>query len=168
LALLAVENLGVNFDAFARDRVGIALSVRGGSLAVDADYWAGRDNPGGPSPMLFAYTLPSAPIGEIAIRHRLTGPNLCLVGGDNLLLDEVRDWFNRGEIDACLVVMADAITPAAASFIQGPPAAEARAILVQRGGNVGLPLGENDRDMKLLCVKNFPKQPVRTEAPVTN
>src|SRR5678809_79199 len=85
LSLLAVESLSVNFDAFARDRIGIALSMRGGSLSTDTDYWRGRNDVGGPSPMLFPYTLPSAPLGEIAIRHRITGPNLCLIGhGDPL------------------------------------------------------------------------------------
>src|SRR5689334_11849330 len=95
LSLLAVENLGLNLDAFPRDRIGICLAVRGGSLSTDVEYWRGRDATGGPSPMLFAYTLPSAPIGEIAIRHRVTGPGLCLIGDSGAVLTEARDWLVR-------------------------------------------------------------------------
>ena len=80
LALLAVEALGFSFEAWPRDRVGICMAAAAGSLSTDLDYWNGRNNVGGPSPTLFTYTLPSAPIGEIAIRHQLTGPNLCFVG----------------------------------------------------------------------------------------
>ncbi len=138
LALLAVENLGVNFDAFARDRIGICLAVRGGSLATDVEYWSGREAAGGPSPMLFTYTLPSAPIGEIAIRHRLTGPDLCLIGDGTAALAEARDWFRRGEVDGCLCVVCAAITPATAEVIQSQPVAEARAFFLQRHGT-GVP-----------------------------
>src|SRR5580692_10117366 len=76
LALMAVESLDLDFGKFSRDRIAICLAARAGSLSTDFVYWQGRDAVGGPSPTLFAYTLPSAAIGEIAIRHRLTGPNL--------------------------------------------------------------------------------------------
>jgi 3-oxoacyl-(acyl-carrier-protein) synthase len=153
LSLLAVERLGVNFDAFARDRIGLCLAVRGGSLSTDVEYWRGRNDVGGPSPMLFAYTLPSAPIGEIAIRYRVTGPDLCLIGDGDMALAEARDWFRRGEVAGCICVSCDAITLATADLIQGPPAAEARALFLQADGKEGLVLRENDRDMKLLCDK---------------
>jgi 3-oxoacyl-(acyl-carrier-protein) synthase len=153
LSLLAVEKLSVDFDAFARNRIGLCLAVRGGSLSTDVEYWRGRNDAGGPSPMLFAYTLPSAPIGEIAIRYRITGPDLCLWGGADQALAEARDWFRRGEIDGCICVACDAITPAAAEMIQGPPAAEACALFLQRESKEGPALRENDRDMKSLCDK---------------
>jgi len=158
LSLLAVENLVVNFDAFARDRIAICLAVRGGSLSTDLEYWRGREAAGGPSPMLFTYTLPSAPIGEIAIRHRLTGPDLCLIDDGQALLTEARDWFGRGEIDGCLCVVCDAITPATAEIIQALPNAEARALFLQPRGPGLLALRENDRDMKSLCDKILRQQ----------
>jgi hypothetical protein len=158
LSLLAVENLSVNYDAFARDRIGICLAVRGGSLSTDVEYWDGRAAAGGPSPMLFTYTLPSAPIGEIAIRHRLTGPDLCLIGDGNAVLAEARDWFRRGEVDGCLCVVCDAITPATAEVIQSQPSAEARALFLQRDSKGGQALRENDRDMKSLCDKILRQQ----------
>ena len=68
LALLSVESLGMDFEMVDRSRIGVCMSVSAGSLATDIEYWKGRKEVGGPSPTLFAYTLPSSAIGEIAIR----------------------------------------------------------------------------------------------------
>ena len=134
VALLAVESLGINFESLPRDRVGICLAAGTGSLSTDVDYWNGRDNAGGPSPTLFAYTLPSAAIGEIAIRHRLTGPNLCFVGDDAAAMSEARAWLQTGAVDACLCVSSNVVTDAVAKLIGVPPAATARASFLQRKG----------------------------------
>src|SRR2546423_12467485 len=90
LVFLAVESLGVNFEAHRADRIGICLAAQVGSLATDLEFWRERDAVGGPSPTVFAYTLPSAAMGVIAIRHGITGPNLCMVGED-CILSEARD-----------------------------------------------------------------------------
>src|SRR5580658_3178233 len=150
LALLAVEELGIDFATQPRDRVGICLGARAGSLAADFEFWRGRAAVGGPSPTLFAYTLPSAAVGEIAIRHRLTGPNLCLLG-DSSVLAEAGDWLRRGEVEACLCVECHVVTPALAEMIQSPPVAWACALFLRRGGGGGHPLEENERDMESLC-----------------
>jgi 3-oxoacyl-(acyl-carrier-protein) synthase len=159
LALLAVEPLAAHFDLLSRDRIGICLAVRAGSLSTDVEYWKGRDAVGGPSPMLFAYTLPSSAIGEIAIRHRLTGPNLCFVGDDALVLSEAVDWLRRGEADACICVYCDVVTAAAAEVIQETSSATACALFLMRGSNGFHVLRENDRDMKLLCAKILSQKP---------
>lgn len=132
LALLAVELLGVDFGKFPRDRIAICLAARAGSLATDLDFWAGRDAVGGPSPTLFAYTLPSAAIGEIAIRHKLTGPNLCFVGDEKLLLPAATDLLRRGEADVCVCVFCDVISPGAGKIIQTLPAVGANAFFLKR------------------------------------
>jgi 3-oxoacyl-(acyl-carrier-protein) synthase len=150
LALLAVESLGINFEAMMRDRISICLSACAGSLSTDVEYWKGRDAVGGPSPTLFAYTLPSAAVGEIAIRHRLMGPNLCFVGGDSSVLAEAADLIRRGEAGGCVCVACDVITAAAAEMIHASPAAEACALFLTRGDGPQV-LRENDRDMKSLC-----------------
>ena len=136
LSLLAVELLGFDFSTLPPDRVGICLVVRAGSISTDADYWSGRNNPGGPSPLLFTYTLPSSAIGEIAIRHRLTGPVLCLVGGETLALSEGRGFIERGEADAVVSVFCDAITPAAAELCGSAPSSFARATLLRAAATV--------------------------------
>src|SRR2546423_13588972 len=67
LVFQAVESLNVNFKEYRPDRIGICLAAQTGSLATDLEFWSERDSVGGPSPTIFAYTLPSAAIGVIAI-----------------------------------------------------------------------------------------------------
>jgi 3-oxoacyl-(acyl-carrier-protein) synthase len=153
LVLLAVERMSVEFGALPRERIGICLATRAGSVSTDVEYWKGRNTAGGLSPTLFTYTLPSAAIGEIAIRHRLTGPNLCFVGDDAALLAEASDMIRRGETDACVCVWCDSVTAAAAELIRAPIAAQARAVFLERDRE-GLALSpENGRDMATLCDK---------------
>ena len=153
LALLAVEKLGVNFDSLLRERIAICLAAKAGSLATDAEFWKGRDAAGGPSPTLFAYTLPSAAIGEIAIRHRLTGPDLCLVGDSRDVLPEAADLLRRGEADACVCVYCEVISSAAAGMIRSAPISNVSALFLQRDG-VGKVLPEEfGSDMDSLCAK---------------
>lgn len=151
LALLAVDSLGVDFDTVPREQVGICLAARTGSLSTDVEYWNDRGAVGGPSPTLFAYTLPSAALGEIAIRYRLTGPNLCFVGEDTGVVAEAADWIERGEAEACICVSCNVISASAAAMIQVPAAARACALFLQRRGD-GMPLlPEKRRDMESLC-----------------
>ena len=151
LALLAVESLGIDFESQRRDRIGICLAARAGSLTTDVEYWNGCGGPGGPSPTLFAYTLPSAAIGEIAIRHRLTGPNLCLVGVNTGLLAEAVQLIRGGEAESCLCVSCDVISPALAQMTHLPATARACALFLQRQGTGRHVLRENDRDIESLC-----------------
>lgn len=153
LALLAVEELGVNFELLPRERIAICLAAKAGSLATDAEFWKGRDAAGGPSPTLFAYTLPSAALGEIAIRHRLTGPNSCFVGDSRDVLPEAADLLQRGEADACVCVYCEVISSAAAEMIRSAPTAKVSALILQRDG-VGQMLPEEfDSDMESFCAK---------------
>jgi len=164
LALLAVESLGVNFDPLPRERIAICLAARTGSLATDAEYWKGRDAVGGLSPTLFTYTLPSAAIGEIAIRHRLTGPNLCFVGGSQDVLPEAAELLRRGEADGCVCVFVNVVVPALEQLISLPPAAEASAIFLQRDAPMSAilrELGEFDRDMASLCASLRAHEPTK-------
>ena len=164
LASLSVESLGIDFETLDRSRIGVCMSVSAGSLATDIDYWNRRNDVGGPSPTIFAYTLPSSAIGEIAIRYRLTGPNLCFVGSDAMLLAEASELIERNEVDACLCIACDAITPAAAKLLRVPAKALARAAFLARGTN-GFPLEENHRDMEslcaLVCAGNFARNSTR-------
>lgn len=140
LALLAVENLAVNFDQWPRDRVALCVASPAGSLSTDADYWKGRDQTGGPSPTLFTYTLASAPLGEIAIRHRLTGPNLCFITASrDELMAEAKDLLQRGEADACVYVEVEAVTSTLAEILSTPSVARASAWLLQHAGGVRRP-----------------------------
>ena len=151
LVSLAVESLGVDFNRWPRERIAISLAAQAGSLATDVAYWNGRETPGGPSPTLFAYTLPSAAIGEIAIRHRLTGPNLCFVGDSGNLLAEAADLLTREEAEACVCIACNVVTPAAATLTGMPASARACALFLAKNGPGSGVLGEIDRDMESLC-----------------
>jgi len=159
LALLAVEALAVDFPAWPRDRVGICLASRAGSITTDVGYWHGRDAAGGPSPTLFAYTLPARPSRNchpppadrpkpVLRRRRRCG----VVRGPRM--------DPSGEVEACLCISCQLVSPAAAVLIQSPPVARACAIFLRRGGGGRRELAENDRDIESicahLCAQNFP------------
>lgn len=157
LCLLAVEPLASSLENMARDRIAIVLAARTSSLSTDAEYWKGREAAGGPSPTLFTYTLPSAAIGEIAIRHRLTGPNLCLVGGSQEVLPEAADLLCRSEADGCVCVGVTAVSSALGSLLALPVAARACALFLRRSDGAGHLWQEIDRDMEALCANLRPK-----------
>ena len=92
-----------------------------------------------------------AAIGEIAIRHRLTGPNLCLVGVNTGLLAEAVQLIRGGEAESCLCVSCDVISPALAQLTHLPATARACALFLQRHGAGLHVLRENDRDIESLC-----------------
>ena len=147
LALLAVETMGVNFDAMPHERTGICLAAAAGSLSTDVAFWNGRDAVGGPSPTLFAYTLPSAAIGEIAIHYRLRGPNLCFVGESGGAMDAAEELIDQGEAEGCVCVFVNVVSPAAAALTGLTPVARACALFLQRGAGGQ----QSGRDMESVC-----------------
>ncbi len=150
LSLLAVAELKADFSRFANGRVGIVFGASAGSLSTDVNFWNGRNGVGGPSPTLFAYTLPSAAVGEIAIHFKLTGPDLCIVGDRRELLPEAADMIARGEVDACVCVFCEAITADCGKVILLPPAAAAHAVFMKSDGGI-IELPDFDRDIKSVC-----------------
>jgi len=150
LSLLAVAELQADFSGFGNGRVGIVFAASAGSLSTDLNFWNSRHGVGGPGPTLFAYTLPSAAVGEIAIHFKLTGPDLCFVGDGKELLREAADMISRGEADACLCVLCEAVTTDCGKLISAAPAAATHAVLVKHGGGI-MELPDFDRDIKSLC-----------------
>lgn len=69
---IAVEALACEFDP----NTAILLASGTGCLATDRLFEESRHAV--LRPALFPYTLPSSPMAAIAIRHRVTGPGLCL------------------------------------------------------------------------------------------
>ncbi len=132
LASLAVEPLAAQFESVARHRIAICLAAQNSSLTTDLEYWKGRDNTGGPSPTLFTYTLPSAALGEIAIRHRITGPPLCFVGAGDEVLVEAKELLASRETDGCLCVFVNVVSASLHALTALPEAAEAKAFYVSR------------------------------------
>ncbi len=75
-AELAIKN-NVGFEKHAKENIAIFLSNHSSSIETDRNYIKTiiNKNQYFPSPSLFVYTLPNIVIGEIAIKHKLTGEN---------------------------------------------------------------------------------------------
>lgn len=132
-AMMAVELLGLRPSNSARDRWAVVLGTEFGSAEVDRAFIRTIGRPGGASPALFTYTLASAAIGEIAIRHRITGPDACFVAGPQsglLALWEGARLVESGEAAACVAVGCDAVS----AQIAGEAAAFGYAFLVEDAG----------------------------------
>jgi len=112
--LVAAEMCGLPpvAEGLGRPDMAVVLGTRWGSLAVDLEFLRSIGAPGGASPALFSYTLPSTAIAEAAIRYRLAGPNLCLLAGAEsglLALWEGLELVAGGEADGCLCLAGDAL-----------------------------------------------------------
>jgi 3-oxoacyl-(acyl-carrier-protein) synthase len=104
--------IGPHLPEAARARTALVLATTLGCLHADRRFERSLA-PGAPiEPAVFPYTLPSTCLGELAIRHRLAGPTLCLsteAGGEATGLEEARALIGMGEADAALVCMGDAV-----------------------------------------------------------
>jgi hypothetical protein len=70
---------------------------------------------GQPGPRLFAYTLPSSPVGEVSIHHGLLGPGLSVVTGRTAGLEalcQAEELLRGGHATACLVIACEVAAPA--------------------------------------------------------
>lgn len=109
---------------------GLVLASAFGCLDVDYFYHLSREEPAGPSPLLFMYTLPSSPLGQLAIRHRVVGPNLCLLTQGLPGIEAVVEGFHlvdNREAPACICVCADSLSPEAARMVSGEACGDASA-----------------------------------------
>lgn len=109
-ALFRKEDGTYLYDGLDRSEIALVLATRDGCLETDQRY--ADSMKGIPSPALFVYTLPNIMLGEICIRHRFTGEQLCLVqeGFDmNELLHAVKGIFERGAASHCLFGWVDAV-----------------------------------------------------------
>ncbi|MCP4638974.1 MAG: hypothetical protein GY851_01000 [bacterium] len=138
-AVASVELLGLDVPSEDAVDPGVAVVFHSthGCLATDAAFIGTLSQPGGGSPKLFSYTLPSVALGEIAIRYRLGGPTLCVMSDESwsvAALWEGVDLVQSGDADACVCVSAEAVPPEATPFsgVEEPCGRFAYAFLVER------------------------------------
>ncbi len=118
---VATEMLGLpRLDKNAlRLDTAVVMGTIFGCQGVDLEFYRGILRGEGPSPSLFAYTLPSIAVGEITIRHRLGGPSYCyMVGPDSDLLaiwEGIKLLKDEG-LKSCICLAAD-VFPAEAGII---------------------------------------------------
>ena len=103
---LAAEALGVEFPT----DTALILDTTLGCLHADRRFEASLH--GVIRPGVFPYTLPSTCLGELAIRHRISGLALCLTTSDLAAgLEEGSRLLDLGEASAALVCRGDVAPP---------------------------------------------------------
>ena len=140
---------GLTAEMFASSKHGLVLGTGLGCLESDYGFYARELAPDefDPSPRLFAYTLPNIVLGETAIRHGLQGENLVLSAGRAsglAALVEATERIRNGIWDRALVVVTDAVGPAAARLTP------AGTTGVSLGWLVESPKAAADRDASVL------------------
>ena len=135
--VLAAEaaGLGALLPRDARDETALVIETERGSLEADLRF-ARSLSPGPALGAVFPFTLPSASLGEVAIRHRLRGPAVCLsvdTGSQGEALAEAARLLEEGEARYAVAGCVEACGPRA-----GRPA-ELRAViaLVAAPGTAG-------------------------------
>jgi len=134
-ALIAADMLGLAASPpRSLNDWAICAATACGSVDVDTEFCRSIGQPGGASPALFTYTLPSCAMAEIAIRYRITGPNVCLLCGDDSAFAVLREGLGlieSGDAAACVCVVADGVTPAAAECTGCPAGKLGAAFLLE-------------------------------------
>lgn len=119
-------------------RTGIVVGSAFGCHATNETYYRSFLSSGveGASPRLFAYTLPSSPVGEITIHHKILGPASTAVGGLTAAIDAVREALRHllaDRADRMLVAGVDVSTPMLARLGQPAHHDAAAALVLGRG-----------------------------------
>ena len=135
-AWAALEDAGVDPGSWEGDRVGVVL---GSALGCYETNLAFRDSlaAGEPSPRLFAATLPSTPVGEIAIALGARGPQLALAQGlcaELAALALGGSWLRAGRADLVLAGVSEALPEPLRALYPGAPADGATFWLLARAG----------------------------------
>lgn len=110
LGLLATEAALQNngfLERHALDKIGILISNKASSLDTDRNHQNSISDKEKylPSPSVFVYTLPNIVIGEIAIKHKITGENAFFVAPHfdaKLLIDQTNILFKQSVTSAVI------------------------------------------------------------------
>lgn len=109
LGVLAMEWLCPDIDHSRPFDTGIICSTHHGSLVVDKAFDHSRESFA--SPALFVYTLPNIALGEICIRNKIKGPQICLIEektNAGLLCDNALNILKKKRARNCITGHIDA------------------------------------------------------------
>jgi 3-oxoacyl-(acyl-carrier-protein) synthase len=136
--VLASEAAGIThlLPAAARDRAAIAIETSLGCLDADLQFARslGDEMPDAP---IFPYTLPSTCLGEVALRHGLRGPSVCLSvgpGDEGCAFAEATRMLAAGEAEVAVAGTIEALTRG----VPGASAACAAVVAVLASERLGL------------------------------
>ena len=115
LGFLAGETLLSKSDFLQKnnlDEIAIVLSNKSSSLDTDRIYQKSISHKENylPSPATFVYTLPNIVIGEIAIKHKITGENAFFVNEKfdaEVMVNYTTELFNGANTNAAICAWAD-------------------------------------------------------------
>ncbi|MGD0710054.1 MAG: hypothetical protein ABR968_02650 [Bacteroidales bacterium] len=114
LGFLAAEILinKSNVFSFSPEETGIVISNSSSSLDTDKTFNDTiKDSESYfPSPSVFVYTLPNILIGEICIRHEITGENTFFISekfDPDLIYNYISDLFEYGKVQHCITGWVD-------------------------------------------------------------
>lgn len=121
--------------AAVRERTALLLGTAHGCLHTDLKFAASLAGPA-LAAGLFAFTLPSTPLGVVALRHGLGGPTLALslpVDRQHEVLGCAADLFASGAAAACCCCLGDWLPGAGAPPGAGPGRTKFVALLLAEG-----------------------------------
>jgi hypothetical protein len=142
----AVLDAKLSPETLEGDRTAVVFGTAFGCHATNEAYYRDllKEGPKAASPRLFAYTLPSSPVGEICIHYRITGPASthagALTSGLEALIEGQR-LVRLGSIDRVLVVTADVATPWLMKILDRTDLEDSAAALVLERRDVALARG---------------------------
>ena len=102
---LAAELLLKDVPEAEKEQMGVVLANRSSSLETDCQFQQTIGEEYFPSPAVFVYTLPNIVIGEICIRHKITGENCFFVAPEfdgEFLCGYIRGMFTDSGTESVL------------------------------------------------------------------
>ncbi len=132
---LADAGLSPQDPSWNGDRTAVVLGTAYGCHATNEDYYRGllAQGASGASPRLFAYTLPSSPVGEISIHYGIRGPAVAIAPGMTAGIDVLSAALREirsGRADPVIAVAADVGTPTLQRLAAIPTLADSSAALL--------------------------------------
>lgn len=103
---LLINNLDLTEEE--KNNTSLYICTKNGCIDIDAKYQATLDHLA--SPALFVYTLPNIVLGEISIKHKLKGEQMCYVApylDEEDLESYITDIFNHRDQLHCLAGFID-------------------------------------------------------------
>ena len=95
-----------------------------------------KEGLGGASPRLFAYTLPSSPVGEISIHYGIRGPATAATPGLHASIAAIAEGMQHlqaNRADRVIVVAAEVASDLLQKLTNGPVRDCAAAVILERG-----------------------------------
>ncbi len=97
---------------FSGDKTAVLLATKSGCIESDMKHVESYRDPDQfyPSPAVFVYTLPNIMVGEICIKHKITGESACYMMehyDDSMMASLANDLFAREKYRYCVLGWVD-------------------------------------------------------------